>query len=404
MGIMIPLSKPDLGEHEYLLVNEVLRSGVLSLGPRVKEFEDRFAAFVGSRHAVAVNSGTSALHLCVRALGIGADEEVITTSFSFVASANCLLYERAVPVFLDIDPKTLNLSPLQIERFLTERCARNSRGQTVNRKTGRVVKAILPVHVFGVPCAMDSIKDLARGYQLSVIEDSCEALGAKYRGRNVGTFGDAACFAFYPNKQMTTGEGGMIVTDNEEIARSCRSMRNQGRDEDNTWLRHVQLGYNYRLSDLHCALGLAQLGRLESLLQKRAAIAAAYDKALSNIPGLNLPSGNNKRSWFVYVVHVNKTVSGTSRDVLMQNLRAHGIGCQAYFPAIHSQPYMRGLGLIPFDTLPETEGAAARCLALPFFSTMTESEVEHVASTVRSVIGVGTPGITANHPVLAGQP
>lgn len=403
MGVMIPLSKPDIGEKEVAYVSEVLRSGTLSLGPRVKEFEDRFAEFVGTKFAVALNSGTSALHLCVRALNIGPGDEVITTSFSFVASANCLLYESAVPVFVDIDPKTLNVSPLQIERFLKEFCVQNGRGQTVNRKTGRPVKAILPVHVFGVPCAMDSIKELARIYQLHVIEDSCEALGAKYRGRNVGTFGDAACFAFYPNKQMTTAEGGMVVTDNEEIARVCRSMRNQGRDEDNGWLRHVRLGFNYRLSDVHCALGLAQLTRIEELLQKRSAAAAAYDKALANVPGLRLPTGNNKRSWFVYVVQIEGDAGSAARDRVMQRLRSRGIGCQAYFPAIHRQPYMRDLATFPLGPLAETEAASDRCLALPFFSSMTQGEIDFVVENLREALTREVPVSAETMSVVAAR-
>src|SRR5258708_10852608 len=249
------------------------------LGPRGPKFETQFGSFIGRRHAVAVNSGTSALHLCVRALGIGPDDEVITSSFSFVASTNCILYEQAVPVFLDIEPDSCNLSPEQIYRFLSQRCEHNSSGHCINKDTGRRVKAILPVHVFAMPCDMDAIERLAQDYGLSVIEDTCEALGAEYRGRRAGTFGDAACFPFYPNTQMTTGEGGMIVTDDDALAEACRSMRNQGRDATSEWLDHTRLGFNYRLSDIHAALGLAQLERIESLFEKRESAAASYQEA-----------------------------------------------------------------------------------------------------------------------------
>ena len=271
----IPLCQPDIGQREIERVMEVLRSGHLSLGPRVAEFEQAFAEYVGTQYAIAVNSGTSALHLCVKALGIGAGDEVLTTSFSFVASVNCLLYEQAVPVFVDIDPVTLNIDPEAIR----ETIARDFRwdrlkSRHVNKRTGRTLKAILPVHVFGQPCDMRSILEIAREFNLVILEDACEALGAEYCGQPVGTFGDAAVFAFYPNKQITTAEGGMIVTDSPQIASECRSTRNQGRDEQSQWLNHVRLGYNYRLSDLHCALGLAQLERIQELLGARARVAA----------------------------------------------------------------------------------------------------------------------------------
>ena len=290
MNASIPLSRPNVGDLEIQYVTDALRSGMLSLGPRVPEFEKRFASYVGRKHAVAVNSGTSALHLCIRAMGIGPEDEVITSSFSFVASTNCILYEGGVPVFLDIDPESFNLSAEQVQRFLAERCARNSEGDCINKDTGRRVKAILPVHVFGMPCDMDAMRGLAQEYGLFLIEDACEALGAEYRGRLAGTLGDAASFAFYPNKQMTTGEGGMIVTDDDTIAEVCRSMRNQGRNEKSEWLDHARLGFNYRLSDIHAALGIAQLERLEELLSQRQLVAESYDKQLHGIPGLVTPN------------------------------------------------------------------------------------------------------------------
>jgi len=385
----IPLSKPDIGEHEIERVVEVLRSNRLSLGPKLGEFEERFAAYVGTRYAIAVNSGTSALHLCIRALGIGAQDEVITTPFSFVASTNCILYEGAYPIFIDIDPLTLNLDPKQLRRFLRQCCSFDTRrGILLNKTTGRVVKAILPVHVFGLPCDMDPILELARQYGLHVLEDACEALGAEYRGRRVGTFGDAAVFAFYPNKQMTTAEGGMIVTDNQEIALLCRSMRNQGRDEDSPWLRHVRLGYNYRLSEVHCALGLGQMDRLNDLLDARQRVAKHYNRALGGLPHLTVPAEveGSKRSWFVYVVQLALPSAKALRGRFILKLRERGIESQAYFPVIHKQPYLAGMARAPLGQLYRAESASDRCLALPFFPTVTPEEIEYVSSTLTQVL------------------
>jgi len=385
----IPLSRPEIGEHEIEYVTRALRSGQLSMGPRLPEFEERFAAFVGARYAIATNSGTSALHLCVKALGIGPEDEVLTTSFSFVASANCLLYERAVPAFVDTNPSTLNLDPTALEESIARHCTwERVRRRLINRRSGRPVRAILPVHVFGLPCDMAPILGIARDFNLRVLEDACEALGAEYAGRRAGTFGDAAAFAFYPNKQMTTAEGGMVVTDDAQIAATCRSLRNHGRDGDSGWLRHTSLGYNYRLSDLHCALGLAQLERIEELLSARARVAAAYSRALAGVPQIALPCDppETKRSWFVYVIQLREPMGSEERDRLMAGLRMRGIACQAYFPPIHTQPYFQGLGHIPQDPLPHTESAAARCLALPFFASMTEAQVAEVCRSIREIL------------------
>ena len=292
----IPLSRPEVGEREIEYVTRALLSGCLSLGPWLAEFEERFAACAGTRFAVATNSGTSALHLCVKALGIGPEDEVLTSSFSFVASANCILYERAVPVFVDIDPTTLNLDPNELAKWISRNCTwESAHGRLMNRRTGRAVKAILPVHIFGLPCDMTPILEIAKRFNLRVLEDACEALGAEYGERRVGTFGDAAAFAFYPNKQMTTAEGGMVVTNDSRIAATCRSLRNQGRDDESGWLRHVQLGFNYRLSELHCALGLAQLERIKELLFARARVAAAYSRALAGIHRIILPAGFSRQ-------------------------------------------------------------------------------------------------------------
>jgi perosamine synthetase len=397
-SLKVPLSRPDVGERELRYVEEVIRSGHLSLGPALTKFEEKFASTIGRKHAIAVNSGTSALHLCVRAAGIGAGHEVITTSFSFVASTNCLLYENAVPVFVDIDPATLNISPDRIRQFLKKCCERDAHGRVIDRETGREVKGILPVHVFGLPCDMQPIGELADEYGLAVIEDSCEAIGASYRGKPAGTFGDMSCFAFYPNKQMTTGEGGMIVTDDERLAKLCRSMRNQGRGEDGSWLRHERIGYNYRLSDIHCALGLAQVERLGELLQKRDRVARAYHRALQGIPNLRRLQdvSGSERSWFVYIVELAPGVKRGARDRILQRLRAAGIGCQAYFPAIHRQPFLAELIHLPLGGLRETEIAADRCLALPFFSSLQDDQMEFVALTLRRAVesecgGAGIP-------------
>jgi perosamine synthetase len=389
----IPLSKPDIGELEIAYVTKVLKSGTLSLGPCLRQFEEKFAAYVGARYAIATNSGTSALHLCVRALGIGSNDEVMTTSFSFVASTNCLLYEGALPAFVDIDSNTLNIDAMKIQEFVESNCVRRGQdGRLVDRQTGRALKAILPVHVFGFPCAIDAIVEVARKYGLMVIEDACEALGAAYDGRHVGTWGDVGVFAFYPNKQMTTGEGGMIVTDNEQIALLCRSMRNQGRDENSQWLHHVRLGYNYRLSDIQCALGLAQLERIDDILRARAAVAASYDRVLARTPLIKLPppsSQKGKRSWFVYVVQVDARNPRLLRDRILRGLRECGIGCQSYFPAIHRQAYLHDMGkdlLLPRTTLPSTEAASDRCLALPFFSTESQREIACVGEFLQQLL------------------
>jgi perosamine synthetase len=387
--VNIPLSRPDIGDLEVDYVTRALRSGNLSLGPQVAEFEEEFANYIGTRYAVATNSGTSALHLCVKALGIGPEDEVLTTSFSFVASANCLLYERALPMFVDIHPVTLNINPAEIRETLTsEYVWKPDKCKLVNRRSGRILKAILPVHVFGTSCDMAPIVEMAREFNLRILEDACEALGGRYRGQLVGTFGDAAAFAFYPNKQMTTAEGGMIVTDDAQVAMLCRSLRNQGRDDRSTWLRHTALGYNYRLSDLHCALGLVQLRRISDLLSSRERVAAEYSRALAHTPGITLPyePADAKQSWFVYVIQLQGPWAAWRRESLIANLRGRGIACQAYFPPIHRQPYFNTIALSRPSSLPQTDLAAERCLALPFFSAMTNSQIAEVCATVHELL------------------
>jgi perosamine synthetase len=386
----VPLCCPDITDLEVEYVTRVLRSGQLSLGPCVAGFEKKFATYVGSKYAIAVNSGTSALHLAVRALGIGPEDEVITTSFSFVASSNCIIYENALPVFVDIDPQTLNLDSRQIERFIQSCCvAESGTGALTDVRNGRRVRAILPVHVFGLPCEMDSIMRLARKYNLGVIEDACEALGGHFRGRHVGTFGDMGVFAFYPNKQMTTGEGGMIVTNDANVAMLCRSMRNQGRAADSRWLCHVRLGYNYRLSDIHCSLGLAQLERIEELLGGRARVAALYQRFLAGHPLVKLPQPvpDCERSWFAFPVQLFPASADYSlRDNVLLQLQGRGIGCQSYFPPVHHQPYFQQGYLAQERSLPQTETASKTCLVLPMFSSATVEQVRYVCEQLLEIL------------------
>jgi len=359
----IPLSSPDLTEIEKRAVLDVLESSELSLGPKLVEFEEAVAKYVGVRHAVAVNSGTSGLHLIVRALGIGPGDEVITTPFSFIASANCIVMEGARPVFVDIDPDTSNLDVAGIERAITPR-----------------TKAILGVDAFGRCLDWEQVEAIARARGLAVIEDSCEAIGAVAHGRKAGSFGEAGCFGFYPNKQMTTGEGGMILTGRDDLAAVCRSMRNQGRESEKGWLEHARLGFNYRISDINCALGLAQLSRLEEMLARRAAVAALYLERLSKIGGLVLPRpvAEGRQSWFVFVVRLADRYSREDRDRILQGLREAGIGCSNYFPPIHLQAfYAERFGYRPGD-FPITERIAARTIALPFFNALKASQVDEV--------------------------
>src|SRR3984957_3101019 len=384
----IPLCQPDIGEREIERVMEVLRSGHLSLGPRVAEFEQAFAEYVGTRYAIAVNSGTSALHLCVKALGIGAGDEVLTTSFSFVASVNCLLYEQAVPGFVDIDTVTLNIDP-GANRETIARGFRWDRlkSRHVNKRTGRTLKAILPVHVFGQPCDMRSILEIAREFNLVILEDACEALGAEYCGQTVGTFGDAAVFAFYPNKQITTGEGGLVVTRDPLLAREIRAMRNHGRFETDEWHQHSILGYNYRLSEINCALGCAQMRRIEDILALRARVARKYEKELRELSSLVLPPTELERgrpSWFVYVVRLESHFSMDQRDSIARELKQQGIGCGRYFAPIHTQPAYAGQP--SRQPLPITEFVSQRTLALPLFSRLDDERICRVTESLRAAI------------------
>jgi perosamine synthetase len=368
----IPLSSPDITEAEIAAVTEVLRTPQLSLGPQLPAFERALCERTGARHAIAVNSGTSGLHLSIRAAGIGAGDEVITSPFSFVASSNSVLFEGGVPVFVDIDARSYNIDPERIEAAITPR-----------------TRAILPVHVFGRPCAMEEILYLARRYGLEVIEDSCEAIGATRGTWAAGTMGRAGVFAFYPNKQITTGEGGAVMTNDDHVAALCRSLRNQGRGEGSGWLQHERLGYNYRLSDIQCALGSAQLARLDEILEARARVAAWYDQRLAGVDGLVRPELEEPGatvSWFVYVVRLAERFGRAERDALIGALRERGIGANNYFTPIHLQPfYQDRFGFRPGD-FPITEGVAERTIALPFFTRLGQAEVDRVCATFTSLL------------------
>jgi perosamine synthetase len=360
----IPLSAPDITEAEIQAVVGVLRSPRLSLGPVTEQFEAAVAEFVTSPHAVAVSSGTAGLHLCLHALGIGEGDEVIVPSFTFIAAANAIRYERATPVFADIDPRTLNIDPQRIEEAVTPR-----------------TRAILVVHTFGVPADMDAILAIASRHRLPVIEDACEAIGAEHRGRKAGSMGHAGVFAFYPNKQITTGEGGVVVTHDEALARRIRALRNQGRYETDDWFQHTEMGYNYRISEINCALGLAQMRRLEEILQKRATVASAYDHRLNKyqdliLPPLTLSAG--RVSWFVYVVRLNNP--RLERDAILRGLTAAGIGCGRYFAPIHLQPSYAAWRDSP--NLAVTESVASITLALPFFNNIRADAMDEVCATL----------------------
>jgi perosamine synthetase len=367
----IPLARPDIGARELELVTQVLRSDVLAMGPFTQRFEAGIAAVAGRREGVACSSGTAGLHLGVRALEIGERDEVITTPFSFVASANCLLYERAVPRFVDIEEDSLGIDPDLVEDAASQR-----------------TRAILPVHVFGRPCRIEAIETVARRRGWPIIEDACEGLGSSVRGRPLGSFGDVAVFAFYPNKQITTGEGGMAVADDPLLAETMRSLRNQGRDADGTWLRHVRLGYNYRLDEMSAAVGVAQLERLEELRAGRARVAAAYERTLGRHDWVTLPRAGSGEmvDWFVYVVRLHPEID---RDGLIGRLAALGVPSRPYFAPIHLQPFYRATFGFKSGDFPVTERVAASTLALPFSSRLTDDEVAYVADALVEVVDGG---------------
>jgi len=365
----VPLSGPYLGEREEELVLDVLRSGRLSLGPAVDRFEELVAERVGAPYAAAVSSGTTGLHLLCVAAGVGPGDEVITSPYSFTASANCFLYEGATPVFADIDPRTLNLDPAAVEAAVTER-----------------TKAIVAVDIYGYPCELDELRGIAGRHGLALIDDACEALGAEYRGAPVGSSGASCVFAFYPNKQLTTGEGGMVITHSEEEWHLLRSLRNQGRPEPGGWLEHVRLGFNYRLSDIAAALGIGQIERLDEILARRSEAAARYTDLLGAVQGLELPvadDADHRRSWFVYVVLFP---DHAARERTIAAFEREGIGYNRYLPSIHLQPYMRERFGFEEGLCPVAEDVSARSLALPFFTGIEPAAQERVVEVLASAL------------------
>lgn len=377
MPTPIPLSSPDITQADIDAVVDVLHTPTLSIGPKVEEFERACAKVAGRRHGVAVNSGTSGLHLAMLAANIKPGDEVVTTPFSFVASANCILYAGGTPVFVDIDPQTLNLDPEKVQAAITPR-----------------TKAIVAVEAFGHPGGMLEVEQIARKHELTLIEDACEGFGGAVSNpgkagdfRAIGSFGRASVFAFYPNKQITTGEGGMIVTDDDTFAGMCRSLRNQGRD-GMAWLAHARLGYNYRLSEINAALGVAQVRRLEDILDRRRQVAHWYIERLMTNRHLIVPTLTDEHhmSWFVFVIRLTDLFAPADRDLILQALRAEGIGCNNYFPPIHLQPYMAEQFGFKEGQFPVTEYVSARTLALPFFTTMTQAQVHRVCDVLEPLL------------------
>jgi perosamine synthetase len=366
---VVPLSLPWLDEREEELVAEVLRSGRLSLGPTIDRFEEAFAETVGAPYAAAVSSGTAGLHLLCVAAGVGPGDEVVTSPYSFVASANCAIYEGATPVFADVDPRTLNLDPSAVKAALTER-----------------TKAVVAVDIYGYPCELDELRALCEQRGITLIDDACEALGARYRGRPIGSHGPSAVFAFYPNKQITTGEGGMVTTHSEEEHRLLRSLRNQGRADDGGWLEHARLGFNYRIDDIRAAIGLAQLDKLEEIIERRSAVAARYQTLLSGVSGVTLPCADDddhERSWFVYVVTLP---ADAEREKVIGALDARGVKTARYLPCIHLQPYMRERYGFREGLCPVAEDASRRTLALPFHTKLEEDDQIYVADALREAL------------------
>lgn len=388
--ILVPMSYPDITEEERQAVRAVLETPNLSMGPQIDAFETSIAEYVGAKHAIAVNSGTAGLHLCVRAAGIEQNDLVITTPFSFVASTNVLLFEKAIPVFVDVDPVTGNLRPELVEQAILDlekggEAARKwlpRRGAEIPGK----VKAILAVDVFGQPADYDALRKIANKYDLKLIEDSCESLGAEYKGTKTGLFGDYGVFAFYPNKQITTGEGGMIVTNDEKAANFMRALRSQGRAPGDTWLQHTYLGYNYRLDDMSAALGRVQMSRIEELLNNRQQVADWYAERIAEIRGVEVPGlvpDTTRISWFVYVVRFDASLD---RDAIAAQLNDSGIPVRPYFLPIHLQPYL--VDQFGFETgdYPVTEDLGNRGLALPFSGRMTEDQVDLVCRKLQDIL------------------
>ncbi len=368
----IPLSKPEITNDDKKEILRVLETSYLSLGPKLKEFEGKIAQYAGVKYAVGVNSGTAGLHLIIRALGVKEGDEIITTPFSFVSSSNCVIYERAKPVFADIESDTFNINPEFVEGLITPK-----------------TKAILAVDVFGHPADWGVLKKIADKHNLFLIEDSAEALGSEYGGKKCGSFGEAAIFSFYPNKQITTGEGGMVLTNNKEIADLCRSMANQGRKSNGgKWLEHIRLGYNYRLDEMSCALGICQLKRIDQIIKKREKVARLYNDKLKGFPEIEIPciASGVKLSRFVYVVRLSQKFSEKERDKIISEMSDKGIQCSNYFYPIHLQPFYKEMFGYKMGDFPICESVSRRTIALPFFNSITEEEIDFVAANLKEII------------------
>ena len=371
MEMKVNLSRPDITEVEIDAVCEVLRTPNLSLGPKLREFEQAFEQYIGRKHAIAVNSGTSGMFLCTQAMGWGPGDEILTTPFTFIASVTTIMMSGATPVFVDIDPVSLNIDPELLEAKITKK-----------------TKAILPVEVFGNPAGMDQICEIAQKHNLPVLEDSCEGLGSQLNGKKVGTFGQMSNFAFYPNKQMTTGEGGMILTDDDDLAQICISLRNQGRGRGGGWLAHDRLGYNFRLSDINCALGIVQLSRIEEFVQKRQGVADMYAQLLKDEQRLITPTApaNSRMSWFVYVARLTDEYTQDQRNTLLKKMLDRGIQVSNYFPPVHLQPFIAEKYSCKEGDMPVTDAVVKSTIALPFHNNLTAEEVELVCKELKACL------------------
>lgn len=363
----IPIAKPYIDKDDISGVVGVLKSGWLSLGPKYKEFEKDFAKYVGVDYACAVSNGTAALHLGVKALGLKAGDEVITSPFSFVASSNVLMYERVKPVFVDIEETTFNIDPSKIEKAITKK-----------------TKAVLPVHIFGQSAEMDYIMKIAKKHNLKILEDACESLGAAYKDKMVGTTGDIGTYAFYPNKQMTTGEGGMIVTNKKDLYDLCDSFRNQGRSKNGDWLVHERLGYNYRMDEMSASLGITQLKKIDWMIEEKRKIAAWYNRVLGDINGVETPAVREDRthSWFVYVVRIKNG----KKNRLMRGLSRAGFQTKPYLPVIHLQSFMRQIFGFKEGDFPVAESVSEETLALPLYIGLTEKDVEYIVDKIKDIL------------------
>jgi len=378
MIMQVPLSSPDIIEKDIEAVVGVMKTRFLSIGPKVVEFEKRMGSYAGTRYAVAVNSGTSALHLIIRGLGIGEGDVVITTPFSFIASSNCILFERGRPLFVDVEEDTLNLDADKLEEKL----------ESLSREELKKVKALLVVDAFGQPADWDRFKEIVKKYNLRLIEDSAEALGAEYKGKRAGSLGEVGVFAFYPNKQITTGEGGVLVTDNEELARLARSMRSQGRGESGEWLDHERLGYNFRMDELSAALGCSQMERIEEILDKRTKVAEMYGEKLAEVEEVQvsyIAPYVSKMSWFVYVIRLER---GIDRNKVIKYLNKEGVQCKPYFTPIHLQPFYRKMFGYKEGDFPVTEDVSERTIALPFFNNLKEEQIDYVVEKLKEGIKI----------------